>query len=148
MYLHSKSGFTMIIKNIVTNLTGMKERNCFQLFLLHTGGWPKKNPVILISFVLPGNIFPVSESHRDNTRSLLGTPIKSGFQSHYVLVKADGTVCPQIMNQYYDELVIDQEAQILPGFLMEIDRSNLGEIAQQFHYVSQRVLAGLLTATE
>jgi len=60
-----------------------------------------------------------------------------------VLVKDDGNVCQHIMDHYYNELVIDQEAQIIPGFIIEIDRSNLEEITKRFQLVTQRVLAEL-----
>jgi hypothetical protein len=38
-----------------------------------------------------GNPFPVTEDHR-GAKKLVGSAIKSGFQSHYVLTNRDGMV--------------------------------------------------------
>jgi len=50
----------------------------------------RKDPAVLLCFLCPGNTYPVTEKVRGN-RSLLGKPLKSKYQSHYVAVNKDGT---------------------------------------------------------
>lgn len=63
-------------------------------------------PALILSWVIPGNIYPVTEDHR-GPKSLLGTAMKSGYSSHYALTTKDGHCCPKKLNvgEYYDELV-------------------------------------------
>jgi len=84
-----------------------------------------KNPTsaaILICLTLPGNPFPTTEF--PNSKLLMGKPIKSGYQSHYVITSQSGLPFTseeyEEFNRYYDELVLDQESQVLPIFLTEI----------------------------
>lgn len=61
-----------------------------------------------------GNPFPVVEE-RNEKNSLLGSPLKSGYQSHYVLTEISGTPVTRIdpsKNHHYDEIVVIQEAQV------------------------------------
>eukprot|EP01125_Pyxidicula_operculata_P020486 TRINITY_DN7584_c0_g1_i1.p1 TRINITY_DN7584_c0_g1~~TRINITY_DN7584_c0_g1_i1.p1 ORF type:complete len:1741 (-),score=240.11 TRINITY_DN7584_c0_g1_i1:66-5117(-) len=93
----------------------------------------KKSPTILICLVFPGNTYPTIED-RNGPNSLLGKPIKPGYQSHYVLTNRSGSPCTQEKEsgKFYDELVIPQESQIVPVFLLEIDNSNLYELSKKF----------------
>lgn len=62
------------------------------------------SPSIIFSWVIPGHIFPVTEHHK-GPKSLLGSAIKNGFNSHYVLTTSDGSVISDRTDQFYDELV-------------------------------------------
>jgi len=46
----------------------------------------QESPAVLISFVVMGNTYPVVEHHKSKN-SLLGAPLQSGYNSHYVVVK-------------------------------------------------------------
>jgi len=80
-----------------------------------------------------GNSYPVTEHHRGE-QSLLGTALKSGYQSHYVITSLAGSPTQKIMDKdYYDELVIDQQSQVLPVLLLTIDTSNISQLVQKFN---------------
>jgi len=90
------------------------------------------NPCILICFLLPGNPFPVIE-HPNSNDSLSGVHIYSGYQSHYVLTKRNGNPFEEEDDyQKFNEIVIDQQVQVVPIFMLELDRSNFAELAVQF----------------
>jgi len=93
----------------------------------------KPSPCLIICLTIPGNIYPVVEDRRE-PNSLLGMPIKSGYQSNYVLTAHDGNPCLHRMQvgSYYDELVLDQEAQVVPIAIIEFDQSKLAPIARSF----------------
>jgi len=83
-------------------------------------------PAILICLSTPGNPFPVTE-HHNSSNSMLGKSIKSGYQSHYVITTKNGR--PFTLKDYenletsFDELIIDQEAQVVPIFLLIVSTS-------------------------
>lgn len=81
-----------------------------------------REPALILSYLNMGNIFPVTEDHR-GPKSLMGTPIKSGYNSHLVLTAKDGTVYRPEENQdiVCDEIVVAQESQILPAFIIRLD---------------------------
>jgi len=95
----------------------------------------KPSPAILICFVLPGNPYPVIESPKEK-HSIVGSHIKAGFQSHYVLTGKSGF--PLVEEDYqkglriYDEVVINQEGQVVPLFMLKIDTSNILEVQKHF----------------
>jgi len=94
----------------------------------------KPNPAILICMAVPGNTYPVVESRTDPS-SLLGLPIKSGYQSNYVLTMRDGNPCQvqgTARGDVFDELVLDQEAQVVPFLLVELGRNQLGQLSLSF----------------
>eukprot|EP01126_Amoeba_proteus_P015888 TRINITY_DN17227_c0_g1_i1.p1 TRINITY_DN17227_c0_g1~~TRINITY_DN17227_c0_g1_i1.p1 ORF type:complete len:397 (+),score=77.99 TRINITY_DN17227_c0_g1_i1:548-1738(+) len=80
----------------------------------------KPNPAIIISYLVPGNIFPVTENHK-RPGSLRGTALKSGYQSHYVVTERKGSI-PNLFKsnvsgkKLFDELVIGKKTQILPAY--------------------------------
>eukprot|EP01126_Amoeba_proteus_P048719 TRINITY_DN5652_c0_g1_i7.p1 TRINITY_DN5652_c0_g1~~TRINITY_DN5652_c0_g1_i7.p1 ORF type:complete len:321 (+),score=61.90 TRINITY_DN5652_c0_g1_i7:897-1859(+) len=87
----------------------------------------KEQPVIIVSYVLPGNIYPVTEQH-NGPNALTGTAMKNGHQSHYVVTSYDGLISPVVEqqpnvaeNDIFDEIVISQESQILPSFVLYVD---------------------------
>jgi len=50
----------------------------------------KRCPAILICLTAPGNPYPVIENPNNNQITMLGRPMISGFQSHYVITGANG----------------------------------------------------------
>jgi len=89
----------------------------------------KRTPAVLISFVLPGNIYPVIE-HPNGDDSLLGSAILPGYNSHYVLTRRNGLPINSSLKpweKFYSELVIEQESSILPFYLVKVNISNFTE---------------------
>jgi len=101
-----------------------------------------KQPTIIISLVIPANPYPVIEAPKI-LDSLVGSRITAGYQSHYVVTTLQGlpyTEANYIENQpQYDEFVIDQESQILPLFILEVDRTNCQKLAQDYQREIPRV---------
>jgi len=80
-----------------------------------------KNPTIIVTMVVPGNVYPVIEGPRDEN-SCCGQPLMAGYQSHYVITSRKGYPQTDLDNpESYDELVIVQEPQTLPIYLLEVD---------------------------
>jgi len=99
----------------------------------------KSQPAILICLCIPGNPYPVIE-HRKSENSLVGKPLIDGFQSHYVVVTKNGY--PFKEEHYenedeciYDELILNQEAQVAPIFLLKVDAKNLVALGKPFERV-------------
>ena len=89
----------------------------------------KRNPAIIVSWLLPGNTYPVCENNTDDT-SLLGTPINSGYQSNYVVTNKKGKSISEDLDELlYNEIVIPQESQIVPAFIIEIGTNKLQSFA-------------------
>jgi len=93
----------------------------------------KSNPAVLICLAIPGNVYPVTE-HPQGENSLMGQAIKSGYQSHYVLTTKDGNPCKkrEAPGSHYDELVLGQEAQVVPIAIIEFSQSKLAPFAKTF----------------
>jgi len=78
----------------------------------------KMEPAIIISLACPANVYPVVEHHEHEKHSLLGKPHVSGFQTHYVLTQKNEHVIDNMESPViYDEIVISQEAQVVPIFI-------------------------------
>jgi len=87
-----------------------------------------QEPVLILSFVTPGNVYPVVENPKE-VDSLLASAIKPGYNSHYVLTCRNGMVITQIETEtFYDELVVDQESQVLPAYILVLDHNNIRNI--------------------
>jgi len=97
----------------------------------------KKEPTILICLTAPGNPFPVIE-HPKEDNNLFGKLIKPGYQSHYVLTSKSGNPWTEKNGpkNRYDELVLDLEAQVVPLFLLKIDKSNFPQLLEDFKNMS------------
>lgn len=96
----------------------------------------RSNPAIIISYVVPGNIFPVTESP-NGKKSLSGYDLLNlelisfyragmmpSYNSHYVLVNSTGSI-PEYQEQLFDELVIPQESQISPAYVVRVSTEGL-----------------------
>jgi hypothetical protein len=81
----------------------------------------KREPAIILSYVNMGNVYAVTECHK-GPKSLMGSSLKSGYNSHYVLTNKDGHVYDK--GEICDELVIGQESQILPSFIIKLDHDS------------------------
>jgi len=88
---------------------------------------------VVVCFLSPGNAYPVIEKATEPS-SLMGTPLKAGYQSHYVSTKKDGTPCekPRSAGKFFDELVINQETQVVPAYIVHFERSALTALVKEF----------------
>jgi len=79
------------------------------------------NPCFIIAFIIPGNVYPVSEQH-DSENSLMGAALKPGYNSHYVVTKKNGNcVTKPTKNDVFDEIVLEQEKYVVPLYIIELD---------------------------
>jgi len=94
-----------------------------------------QKPTMLVVLLFPGNVYPVIERPSD-PNSLFGKPMKAGYQAHYAITTKKGLPVgnvPENNNEeLYDELVIIQESQILPIYLVDLNNSNFIELAKEW----------------
>jgi len=83
----------------------------------------KTRPALISSWLLPGNVYPVTE-HPTGPTSLAGAALKSGYNSHFVSTDKQGFPKPPT-GEFFTEVVIPQESQISPAFIFEICPSNV-----------------------
>ena len=102
----------------------------------------KRTPAIVISYLNMGNVFPVTENHQ-STKSLMGLPLKAGYNSHFVLTNKDGYIYNGEGNPE-TELVVAQEAQILPSFIVTLEAESCIREFEKW----KRVLPEILTPDE
>jgi len=97
----------------------------------YSGLASKNNPTkcVILSMVVCGNVYPVREKKDINNddedvkkNSLEGKPImSSGYQSHFVIVDPQsGHICDPTQQGSVDELVVFQDGQSLPMFIIQI----------------------------
>jgi hypothetical protein len=93
----------------------------------------KPSPSIIISFLVPGNPFPVTEDPNNPAISIAGHALKPGYQSHYVLTTNRGMPFPQIeYKNIFDELVIRQETQVAPAYVLMLDPKGFPQLIRSF----------------
>jgi len=95
----------------------------------------KPEPAIIISWVLVGNAYPVIE-HPRKTGTLAGTIIKPGYQAHYVCTDNKGMPYPKLTPDYknvYDEIVINQESQVAPAYVLMLDPTSFPKLIVEFN---------------
>jgi len=95
----------------------------------------KPDPSIIISWVITGNAYPVIE-HPRKAGSLAGTIIKPGYQSHYVCTNNKGMPHPDMSENYqyvFDEIVINQEAQVAPAYVLMLDPLTFPKLIADFN---------------
>jgi hypothetical protein len=101
----------------------------------------KQNPCVIICLVLTGNPYPVIEAPKD-PNSFKGKALTSSYQSHYVVTTSAGA--PFKDRDYannmrqFNEIVLAQESQILPIFLLEIDKSNFPVLTQNYQRIMKK----------
>jgi len=101
----------------------------------------KRSPVILICLAVPGNPYPVIEPPSAEI-NWSGKHMAGGHQSHYVVTTKKGL--PFTEQDYvekkekvYDELVLQQDAQVVPIFLLKINPSNFLKLMKIFQREEQ-----------
>jgi len=82
----------------------------------------------------------VTESHKGSD-SLLGAATKGGFNSHFAVVGRLGLIA--INEDYeqidiFDEIVIPQEAQIVPAFIVSLDQSNFSSFVTKWEKAHEK----------
>ena len=74
-------------------------------------------------------MYPVIEKHTDEN-SLMGAAFKNKYNSHYVVTDRQG-VCVKEESEgdfVFNEIVIPQEAQIVPAFIFDIAVESLNAV--------------------
>eukprot|EP01114_Cavostelium_apophysatum_P016478 TRINITY_DN4697_c0_g1_i1.p1 TRINITY_DN4697_c0_g1~~TRINITY_DN4697_c0_g1_i1.p1 ORF type:complete len:778 (+),score=148.97 TRINITY_DN4697_c0_g1_i1:81-2414(+) len=83
-----------------------------------------ENPVLLISWLVLANPFPATENPNGRD-SLLGKPLKPRHDAHYVMVDRGGMPFARAnvgSQPIYDEIVVVQESQILPAYVVFLNK--------------------------
>jgi len=95
-----------------------------------------KFPSIVVSYLLPGNVYPVIEEV-DGPDTLLGSAIKSGYNSHFIVTDKKGVCVPNSDNhdegELFNELVVPQESQIVPAFIFELEGSDMEKLSGEWN---------------
>jgi len=96
----------------------------------------KPNPSILICFILPGNPYPVIENPKQ-AGNIVGQPIMTGYHCNYVVTRKDGLPLTEYnyLNEnklYYNEIVLGDESQVVPIFLILLNNSNFSILSQEY----------------
>jgi len=89
----------------------------------------KKEPCVILSFLIPGNALPIIEHPTLHKNNFMGKVLVPGYQSHYVLTNLKGF--PQtrrLVTGFYDEIVINQESQVCPAFIFQLDSTNFRKL--------------------
>jgi len=92
----------------------------------------KAQPAIIISYLVPGNPYPVIENPNE-PGNLAGEVIKVGYQSHYVLTTNRGMPFEKIeYKNIFDEIVVDQESQVAPAYVLLLDNKGFPALIRDF----------------
>jgi len=99
----------------------------------------KPKPALIISYCTPGNVFPVIENPKSPNRGKLGCPIQAGYNSHYVITNSKGyPLKKKAKKNFFDELVLNQEPQVAPAFVLIINKDKLNDLALKFNSLAER----------
>jgi hypothetical protein len=79
----------------------------------------KSNTVLILCMLTLGNVFPVVEDTSE-AQSLMGKSCQNGYSSHYVCTASNGQPVKSPGTNKADELVIFQESQVLPVYIVEL----------------------------
>eukprot|EP01124_Arcella_intermedia_P022166 TRINITY_DN3250_c0_g6_i1.p1 TRINITY_DN3250_c0_g6~~TRINITY_DN3250_c0_g6_i1.p1 ORF type:complete len:134 (-),score=35.45 TRINITY_DN3250_c0_g6_i1:29-430(-) len=81
-----------------------------------------------------GNTDPVREKPKMKESSLCGKALFPGYQSHYVLTNVKGFPIKSIKskNTIFDEIVIEQEQQVVPAFIISPQKKHLKDLLKKF----------------
>uniref|UniRef100_A0A6B2L501 EGF-like domain-containing protein n=1 Tax=Arcella intermedia TaxID=1963864 RepID=A0A6B2L501_9EUKA len=91
----------------------------------------KTKPTILICLVTPGNVYPVIENATESS-GLMGKVIQNGFQSHFVITAKSGKIAIDRDQKFYDEFVMPTESQLVPIYMISMEKSYLDELISEF----------------
>lgn len=94
-----------------------------------------QSPAIILCWALPGHVYPLTE-HPNQPGSMWGQALQAGFDSHYVLTTYGGFPAPPpaqtspgtIGKGLFDEIVINQEQQVIPAFIITFKPENLQQL--------------------
>jgi len=90
------------------------------------------HPLQCIVF-LPGNVYPVIEDI-NGQQSLKGVPMKTGHNSHFVVTNQRGNcVTSDVDQELFNEIVVPQEGQIVPAFLIELAGSQVDKLISEWN---------------
>jgi len=82
----------------------------------------KEEPAVIVALACLGNVYPVVEHHK-RPGNFMGKAHVAGYQTHYVLTQKTGEVLEdKDSDVIYDEIVISQEAQVVPIFIGKINQ--------------------------
>lgn len=120
---------------------------------------PSRNPALILSWVTPGNVYPCTgklrpcpptfpshifcgssplaiflnfllEYHLDPAVTLIGTAVKAGYGSHFVVTNKKGFPVTQPKTAgTFMEFVIPQEAQITPAYIINLDKTAMMSVS-------------------
>lgn len=78
---------------------------------------------LIICWILLGNVYPCIEPPaKDSPGSFYGKPLKVPHDAHYVVVEKNGMPCPQFKEPNFDEIVVKEEGQVLPVFVLFVKK--------------------------
>jgi len=102
-------------------------------------------PCIVICLVIPCNPYPVVESPKGPDK-FVGKVIMQGYQSHYVLTTLKGSpITDRHYEKIYDEMVIQGEEQVLPIFVLSV---NKGKLLSTIKKINREIQREITTTTE
>jgi len=96
------------------------------------------SPCFVIALLIPGNVYPVIEHHKDKDVSLLGSAIRAGYQTHYVCTQKNGNCCITNQEDCFNEIVVEQESSITPIYIIQLElektKKNCTRVEQRYTY--------------
>lgn len=82
--------------------------------------------VILVSYTIPGNVFPLISEDLKKEKPLQGNPVKNGYNSHLVLLDAKtNEVVDDVSDdvKHVGQFVIEQPSQLIPALVIHLQPS-------------------------
>jgi len=77
--------------------------------------------VVLISYAIAGNAFPIIAGDLKKEKPLVGNPVKNGYNSHVALVDPlTGNIVEDLDGDHVAEFVIEQKSQLTPAFVIRV----------------------------
>eukprot|EP01125_Pyxidicula_operculata_P003314 TRINITY_DN1390_c0_g2_i3.p1 TRINITY_DN1390_c0_g2~~TRINITY_DN1390_c0_g2_i3.p1 ORF type:complete len:1797 (+),score=397.91 TRINITY_DN1390_c0_g2_i3:489-5879(+) len=86
---------------------------------------------LIISYVIPGNIYPATEDSRE-TKSLVGASLKPYNSAYAIVTKRGHPVKNKNPREIFDELVITEEAQVVPVYIIYPDPDSMLKVGQEY----------------
>jgi len=94
----------------------------------------RREPTIIFSWIVCGSIYPVIEAH-SGPNSLKGTAIQGRTNSHFVVTNRHGECIQDTRTderECFNEIVVGQESQIVPAFLLAVSQDNIGLLLRKW----------------
>ena len=65
--------------------------------------------------------------------------LKPGYQSHYVCTTSRGEPHTRVTrHNVYDEIVINQESQVAPAYVLALDTSTFGVLIKGIYFINNK----------